>query len=61
MKTPKLKRCPICGSKDIWLWFSPYRILKKWGYECFSCGFCAKWANTKRGAVREWNRMCEED
>lgn len=56
----KLKKdrepCPNCGSIDIHLIRSFKQIFKRYRLECWRCHYCAKQANTIRGAIRVWNR-----
>lgn len=51
----KVKPCPACGGKRLFMVTAQWRWSKKHHVECI-CGFGANSAVSKWGALRKWNR-----
>lgn len=52
----KIKNCPICGDDNITVWRSVTRRIKPWFLHCEYCRYCSDRAQTRRGAIRKWNK-----
>lgn len=52
----KIKNCPICGDDNITVWRSVTRRIKPWFIHCEYCHHCSDRAQTRRGAMRKWNK-----
>lgn len=62
MKTIMLKPCPECKRlSGVALYMSVTTRWKQFEIGCRFCGFHAKHAFTKRGAIKKWNRMARDE
>lgn len=52
----KLKKCPRCGDRHVYIYKSVLRHGKRWFIQCRYCRFSAKRAHTRWGAERNWNK-----
>lgn len=55
-KRKQIKRCPICGDKNITIYRSISKRIKPWFLHCEYCRHSSESAHTMRGAIRKWNK-----
>ena len=58
-QSKELKRCPFCGSSDLWIDGGEY--LNSFEVVCTHCGGRIGYFYTKADAIAAWNRrVCDE-